>query len=288
MNSLNSIIEANQDNFNSQVIERSKELPVMVDFWAPWCAPCRALKPILEKLAEEYAGKFVLVTVNTDQNPRLALDYAIRSIPAVKLFRQGQVIEEFLGAQPERVIRTMLERHLERASDRLRASASMARRRGDLPSAEQLLSQALEQDPENHRIHPELAQLLLDLGDYDRAEAILKKLPANEQHEAPITALSIRLKFARIAQETPPESALEQAIAADPDNARARYQLSARQILKNEFEPALENLFEILRRGDRQFGDDAARKAILDIFILLGGADPLVKRYRSLLSSMLY
>jgi putative thioredoxin len=288
MNSLNPIIEANQDNFNSQVIERSKELPVMVDFWAPWCAPCRVLKPILEKLAEEYGGRFVLVTVNTDQNPRLALDYAIRSIPAVKLFRQGQVIEEFLGAQPERVIRTILERHLERASDRLRASASMARRRGDLPSAEQLLSQALEQDPENHRIHPELAQLLLDLGDYDRAEAILKKLPANEQHEAPIIALSIRLKFARIAQEAPPESALEQAIAADPDNTRARYQLSARQILKGQFEPALENLFEILRRGDRQFGDDAARKAILDIFILLGGTDPLVKRYRSLLSSMLY
>jgi putative thioredoxin len=288
MNSLNPIIEANQDNFNSQVIERSKELPVMVDFWAPWCAPCRVLKPILEKLAEEYAGKFVLVTVNTDQNPRLALDYAIRSIPAVKLFRQGQVIEEFLGAQPERVIRTMLERHLERASDRLRASASIARRHGDLPSAEQLLSQALEQDPENYRIHPELAQLLLDLGDYDRAEAILKKLPANEQHEAPITALSIRLKFARIAQEAPPESALKQAIAADPGNALARYQLSARQILKGQFEPALENLFEILRRGDRQFGDDAARKAILDIFTLLGGTDPLVKRYRSLLSSMLY
>jgi putative thioredoxin len=288
MNSLNPIIEANQDNFNSQVIERSKELPVMVDFWAPWCAPCRVLKPILEKLAEEYGGRFVLVTVNTDQNPRLALDYAIRSIPAVKLFRQGQVIEEFLGAQPERVIRTILERHLERASDRLRASASMARRRGDLPSAEQLLSQALEQDPENHRIHPELAQLLLDLGDYDRAEAILKKLPANEQHEAPIIALSIRLKFARIAQEAPPESALEQAIAADPDNTRARYQLSARQILKGQFEPALENLFEILRRGDRQFGDDAARKAILGIFTLLGGTDPLVKRYRSLLSSMLY
>ncbi|HZA29716.1 MAG TPA: thioredoxin, partial [Gammaproteobacteria bacterium] len=258
MNSLNPIIEANQDNFNSQVIERSKELPVMVDFWAPWCAPCRVLKPILEKLAEEYGGRFVLVTVNTDQNPRLALDYAIRSIPAVKLFRQGQVIEEFLGAQPERVIRTILERHLERASDRLRASASMARRRGNLPSAEQLLSQALEQDPENHRIHPELAQLLLDLGDYDRAEAILKKLPANEQHEAPIIALSIRLKFARIAQEAPPESVLEQAIAADPDNTRARYQLSARQILKGQFEPALENLFEILRRGDRQFGDDAA------------------------------
>ena len=288
MNSLNPIIEANQDNFNSQVIERSKELPVMVDFWAPWCAPCRVLKPILEKLAEEYGGRFVLVTVNTDQNPRLALDYAIRSIPAVKLFRQGQVIEEFLGAQPERVIRTILERHLERASDRLRASASMARRRGDLPSAEQLLSQALEQDPENHRIHPELAQLLLDLGGYDRAEAILKKLPANEQHEAPITALFIRLKFARIAQEAPPESALEQAIAADPDNTRARYQLSARQILKGQFEPALENLFEILRRGDRQFGDDAARKAILGIFTLLGGTDPLVKRYRSLLSSMLY
>src|SRR5919197_3580769 len=230
MNSLNLIIEVNQDNFNPQVIERSKELPVMVDFWAPWCAPCRVLKPILEKLAEEYAGKFVLFTTNTEQNPGLALDYAIRSIPAVKLFRHGQVIEEFLGAQPERVIRTILERHLERASDRLRASASIARQRGDLPGAEQLLSEALEQGPENHRIHPELAQLLLDLGDYDRAEAILKKLPANEQHEAPITALSIRLKFARIAQEAPPESVLEQAIAVDPDNTRARYQLSARQI----------------------------------------------------------
>ncbi len=283
----NSIIEVNQDDFDSLVIQRSAELPVMVDFWAPWCAPCRILKPILEKLAKEYAGKFVLATVNTDENPRLALDYAIHSLPTVKLFRNGEVVDEFLGAQPERVIRTLLERHLERDSDRLRASATLARQRGDLQTAGQLLEKALASDPENYRIHPELAEVLIELKDYDQAKAVLEQLPANEQREERITALFIHIKFGRIVQQAPEEAELKRAIAADPGNLQARYQLSACQLMRNEFEPALENLFEILRR-DRQFGDDAARKAILDIFTLLGGTGPLVKRYRALLSSALY
>lgn len=287
MNNSTSIIEVNQDDFDRLVIERSNELPVMVDFWAPWCAPCRILRPILEKLAEEYAGKFLLATVNTDENPSLALDYAIRSIPTVKTFRNGEVVDEFLGAQPERVIRAILERHLERASDRLRASATLARERSDLQTARQLLEKALVSDPENHRIRPELAQVLIEMGDYAQAKAVLEQLPVNEQQDEPIAALFIRIKYGQIVQEAPEEAVLEQLIAADPGNLQARYQLSVRQLMKEEFEPALENLFEILRR-DRQFGGDAARKAILDIFTLLGGTGPLVKGYRSRLSSVLY
>lgn len=287
MNNSTSIIEVNQDDFDRLVIERSNELPVMVDFWAPWCAPCRILRPILEKLAEEYAGKFLLATVNTDENPSLALDYAIRSIPTVKIFRNGEVVDEFLGAQPERVIRAILERHLERASDRLRASATLARERSDLQTARQLLEKALVSDPENHRIRPELAQVLIEMGDYAQAKAVLEQLPVNEQQDEPIAALFIRIKYGQIVQEAPEEAVLEQLITADPGNLQARYQLSVRQLMKEEFEPALVNLFEILRR-DRQFGGDAARKAILDIFTLLGGTGPLVKRYRSRLSSVLY
>lgn len=287
MNNSTSIIEVNQDDFDRLVIERSNELPVMVDFWAPWCAPCRILRPILEKLAEEYAGKFLLATVNTDENPSLALDYAIRSIPTVKIFRNGEIVDEFLGAQPERVIRAILERHLERASDRLRASATLARERSDLQTARQLLEKALVSDPENHRIRPELAQVLIEMGDYAQAKAVLEQLPVNEQQDEAIAALFIRIKYGQIVQEAPEEAVLEQLIAADPGNLQARYQLSVRQLMKEEFEPALENLFEILRR-DRQFGGDAARKAILDIFTLLGGTGPLVKRYRSRLSSVLY
>jgi len=287
MNNAEHIIEVNQDNFSALVTQKSNKVPILVDFWAPWCAPCRMLKPILTKIAREYDGKLVLVAVNTDQNPRLALDYRIRSLPTVKLFRNGEVVDEFFGAQPESVIRAFLERHLERDSDRLRTSAAAAWDRGDRQAAERLLRRALASDPNNHRIHPDLAKLLIEMGEYDEAEAILKTLPVNLQQEENIVVLFIRIKFGRIASEAPEEAVLEQAIAADPNNSQARYQLSARKVMNNEFEPALSNLLEIIWR-DRQFGDDAGRKALLEVFTLLGNKDPLVKRYRSLLSSAIY
>jgi len=149
--------EVNEADFSARVIERSRELPVMVDFWAPWCAPCRMLTPILAKIAGDYAGRMELVGVNIDENPDLARTYRVQSIPLVQLYRDGAVVEEFLGAQPEGVIRALLERHIERASDRAREAARAALARGDARQAEALLRQALAADPDNERLAPDLA-----------------------------------------------------------------------------------------------------------------------------------
>lgn len=281
------IIEVGEDNFDLKVRGKSKEVPVLVDFWAPWCAPCRMLTPILQKLAKEYDGKFVLATVNTDDNPRLALDHRIRSLPTVKLFRHGEPVEEFFGMQAEGVIRLLLDRHIERGSDRLVQSADAAWARGERQTALQTMREALGADPGNERIHPELARLLIDLGEYDEAAEILRRLSLSRQQDPDIAPLDVLIKFGRIAKTAPEEQALERAIGADPDNCEARYQLSAKKVMRRQFEPALAQLIEIIKR-DRRFGEDAGRKALLDIFTLLGGQAPLVKHYRSLLATALH
>ena len=259
-----------------------------MDFWAPWCGPCRVLTPILEGLAREYEGKFTLATVNTDQNPQLAFDYNIRTIPTVILFYEGKPAEEFLGVQPEPVIRALLERYIERDSDRMRKTAAQALEKGDTETATRLLGEALAADPGNERIHPDLARLFIAQRRYDEAENVLDQLPPLRQQDEDILALGIRIKYGRIASAAPDEEVLlKEKLAQDPNNAEARYQLSARQIMRGDFEAALENLLEILRQ-DRSFGDDGARKAVIDIFALLGGEGPLVKRYRPLLAAALH
>ncbi len=279
--------EVNEADFSARVIERSRELPVMVDFWAPWCAPCRMLTPILAKIAGDYAGRMELVGVNIDENSDLARAYRVQSIPLVQLYRDGAVVEEFLGAQPEGVIRALLQRHIERASDGAREAARAALTRGDAKHAEALLRQALADDPDNERLAPDLAGLLIETGRYDEAEEILDGLPAARALDEDIAALRARIKYGRLAAQAPPEEELRRAIAADPGDCEARYRLAARLIMEHSFEAALEQLLEVVRR-DRAYGDDAARKAMLEVFALMGGEGPVVKRYRTLLSSLLY
>lgn len=279
--------EVNEADFSVRVIERSRELPVMVDFWAPWCAPCRMLTPILAKIAGDYAGRMELVGVNIDENPDLARTYRVQSIPLVQLYRDGAVAEEFLGAQPEGVIRALLERHLERPSDRAREAATTALARGDAKHAEALLREALAADPDNDRLPPDLAGFLIETGRYDEADEILAGLPARRALDEDIATLRARIRYGRLAAQAPPEERLRQAIAADPGDCEARYRLAARLITEHSFEAALEQLLEVVRR-DRAYGDDAARKAVLEVFALMGGEGPVVKRYRALLSSLLY
>ncbi|MGH8577969.1 MAG: tetratricopeptide repeat protein [Gammaproteobacteria bacterium] len=279
--------EVNEADFSARVIERSRELPVLVDFWAPWCAPCRMLTPILARIAGEYAGRMELVGVNIDENPDLARTYRVQSIPLVQLYRDGAIVEEFLGVQPEGVIRALMGRHIERASDRAREAARAALARGDTKHAEALLREALAADPDNDRMPPDLAGLLIGTGRYDEADEVLDGLPARRALDEDIAALRARIKYGRLAAQAPSEERLRQAIAADPGDCEARYRLAARLIMEHSFEAALEQLLEIVRR-DRAFGDDAARKAMLEVFALMGGEGPIVKRYRTLLSSLLY
>jgi len=281
------VLEARSENFSEVVLTNSRRVPVLVDFWADWCAPCRVLMPILASLADEFGGKFLVAKVNTEEQRELAARYQIRSLPTVKLFRNGEVMDEFMGALPEGAIREFLDRYIERASDRIRQEAGSAQAAGDTTGAMELLRSALRGDPENYRVHRDLIQMLMENEGYNEADAILRSLPASQQTEPEFSRLRNRLQFALVAKGAPAAEALMRAIQADPSDLQARYQLGARKVMDGDYEGALEQLLEVMRR-DRGFEDDAARKGMLAVFDLLGGQGPLVSRYRGLMSSALY
>jgi putative thioredoxin len=258
-----------------------------VDFWADWCAPCRVLMPILARLADEFGGKFLVAKVNTEEQRELTARYQIRSLPTVKLFRNGEVMDEFMGALPEGAIREFLDRYIERASDRIRQEARSAQAAGNTARAIELLRSALNEEPENYRVHLDLIQVLMEHEDYDEAEAIIRSLPASQQTEPDFSRLRNRLHFALVAKAAPAPEALARAIEANPSDLQARYQLGARKVMAGDYEGALALLLEVMRR-DRGFEDDGARKGMLAVFDLLGGQGPLISRYRGLMSSTLY
>jgi putative thioredoxin len=281
------ITEVNHDNFAQRVVETSKRVPVLVDFWAAWCAPCQLLMPVLAKLANEYAGKFILAKVNTDENPELALEQRVRSLPTVRLFRNASPVGEFLGAQPESIIRNLLDAHVERDSDRIAAQAMDLHREGKSQDALALLEEALTSDSDNERVQFDLAVVALDSGNLQACEDTLKGLPPNRQFDADAKRLYARLHFARLAEDAPPTDTLLRAVADDPADCDARYKLSARKTMEGDYEAAMEQLLEILRR-DRTFSEDAGRRGLVALFDILGTEHPLVSRYRSLMSSALY
>jgi putative thioredoxin len=242
--------------------------------------------PRLAKLAEDYQGKFSLAKVDTDAEQKLAGQYGIRSLPTVKLFKAGQVVGEFMGAQPESTIRDLLDRHIARESDAVLAEALLTEAGGDRSTALTQLRTVVAADPTNDRVKVHLARLLLEMGQTDEAEAALKRVTADAHADPELGALLARLEFVRIAVGAPSAEALAQTVAADPGNSEARYRLAAHQVLANEFEPAMEQLLEIIGR-DRKFGDDAARKALLTVFNLIGSKGELVKHYRARLSMAL-
>jgi putative thioredoxin len=281
-----SIRDVSEEEFEREVIEASRSRPVLVDFWAPWCQPCLMLAPILEQLAGHYAGRIALVKVDTDREPGLATRYSVRSLPTVKLFVDGAVAGEFSGLQPPARIAAFLDSHLPRPSDGRLGEAVRIAAIGRTGEAIVMLREALDSDPQNDRIHPQLAALLLDSGQPDEAGTILDLLPAGRQQDQDILALRARLRFARTASEAPDAETLAAAIAARPDDLESRYRLSAHLVQRGEFAAAMDQLLEVIRR-DRTFGDDAGRKALVSIFTIMNNEGELVREYRALLSAAL-
>ena len=280
-------------DFAAQVLERSRRVPVLVDFWAAWCGPCQMLMPVLARIATDYAGRFHLAKVNTEVERDLAAQYGIRSLPTVKLFRDGIVVDEFLGVQPESAIRQLIDRHLPRPADATIERALGAAQRGNTDEAIALLRTAVAEDARYDRPKIELARLLLALPADGQittrlaeVEQLLDSLPPAKRAEVEVTALRTRLGFLRIVEHAPPLPELERAVATNPKNQEARYQLSAYKAIAGDYEPAMEHLLEMVRR-DRRYGDDAGRKALVGLFTLLGNDNPLVPKYRGLLSRAL-
>ena len=281
-------IEVSAHNFQASVIDASSRAPVLVDFWAPWCAPCRALTPVLEKLEAEYEGRFTLAKVNSDENAQLAAQYGVRGIPNVKAFAGGQVVDEFSGALPERLVREFLDRVIPSEADKLAHQAEVHyRETGDGPQALALAEQALQKKPENTRALKLAAGLLTELGRFDEARACLDRLAPLAQMDESVSALRARLDFAASAAATPGADALLQRIERDPNDLDARLALANLQAAKGDYAAALDQLLDIVRRN-RAFGDDIARKTMLQIFNVLGNQSDIVSEYRRRLASAMY
>ncbi len=279
------IVEVTRDNFQD-IMEASFSVPVLLDFWASWCQPCQVLMPVLAKLADEYDGRFVLGKLNTEEQQEIAGQFGIRSIPTVKLVRNGQLVDEFMGALPEGQVRAFLDRHLGRESDAVVATAGDLLRSGNADGAVQVLNEAAAADPDNPRIKPLLAEAQAMAGDIAGAEATIDALPPDQRDAPEIASLRSRLYFAGELAEAPDTATLEARLEADADDHEARYTLALRKVVEGDVETAMELLLELMRK-DRDFGDDAGRKGLLRVFDLLG-SDPLVGQYRRRMANLLH
>jgi putative thioredoxin len=273
-------------SFEQDVLERSKTVPVLVDFWAPWCAPCRVLKPILEKLVVEYGGRFALAKVNTDENPEVASHYGVRGIPNVKAFVDGKLADEFTGALPESGVRQFLERLAPSPGEKLRRAAREAIARGDFEAAESMLREALALDPANAAAHVDLAELLVARQDYDGADAALAAVPEHRRDERAAT-VAAKVAVWKRGQSLPALNALKAAVDARPEDPDARLGYAERLAAEGRLQAAMDELIEVVRR-DRGEKREQARKTLVTLFGLAADQPDLVSEYRRKLSGALY
>jgi putative thioredoxin len=267
------VIEVDERNFQTAVIERSREVPVVIDFWAPWCGPCRTLGPTLERLAAEAAGAWLLAKVNVDENQRLAQTFRVQSIPAVMAVFEGKIVEQFVGALPESQVRAWLKRFVPEAGGSL-IDAARELEASDPQAAISRYRLILGDEPEHDEALFHLGRLLLLQGDPEGVET-LRQVPG----DTPL--------FAR-AQAALPLAELLAAAATAPDGESAsRFQRAAQAVYSADYGPAMDELLAIITR-DRAFRDDGARKALLALFAVLGDEHPLVLSYRRKLASALF
>jgi len=260
---------------------------VVIDFWAPWCAPCKVLKPVLEKLAEEFGGKFLLAKVNSDENPELAARYGVRGIPAVKAMAAGKIVNEFSGALPEGAVREWLGKIIPSAAEDMRTLARQRMTEGDLEGALAQLAEASEADPNNEWVRVDAAEILLLQDNAVDARALLESLKdVDVVKDNRVAQLLAQARLAQAGTDSGSEKALSRAIEINENDLEARLRLGKLLVASNRLEEGMDQLLEIVKR-DRNFRDDIGRKTLLDVFNLLGGRGPLVTEYRRKLASVL-
>ncbi len=278
---------ATADNFLSDVVEASHVRPVLVDFWAEWCGPCKQLMPVLDRLADDYAGRFALAKVNTDEQQELAGSVGVRSLPTVALFKDGQVVDHFVGAVPETQVRQMLDKHLPPPAQSPREQARALRSSGNVPAAIALLETELENQGDNLELVAELGELRVIGGEIESARRLHESLRAREPGAAPVKRLGLFLDLADGASAAPRNDDPEASPSTDPSDLDESFSLSVRRFLGGDIDGALQEWLTMLRSSQAK-KDDRARKALLTAFELLDKNDPRVAQTRRTMAGLLF
>jgi putative thioredoxin len=288
------IKDVNEDTFMQDVVDASQEVPVIVDFWAPWCGPCKTLGPALEAEVTAVKGAVKMAKIDVDQNQMIAGQMQIQSIPAVFAFYKGQPIDGFQGALPPSEIKAFVERVIEAGGgdasggldDAIEAAAMMLEE-GDASDAAQTFAAILEEDDQCVAAYAGLARSHLAMDEADQAEAVLNGVPAEISGDAMIEAAFAQLELARQAAQAGPLAELTAAVEANPDDLQARFDLATALNANNQTQDAVDVLLEIFRR-DREWNDGAAKTQLFTIFDALKPEDPIVLNGRRKLSSMIF
>lgn len=280
------IVNIDESNAAQLLIEESHKRPVVVDFWADWCEPCKVLMPLLEKIATEYQGAFLLAKVNADEQGAIVQQFGVRSLPTVMVIQDGQPVDGFAGAQSEVQVRELLAKYLPKPWDGLLQLAQEALAEGDFPRALTPLRQAWEDSGRLYEITVALIHALIESLRLDEAQTLLDGVRMADQ-DAAYEQLRAQLEIKREAAKSPEIEALEAQLAANPDDLDVRHQLAVQFTNAGQFKDAMEHLITILRQ-DREHGDGATRKALLDTIASLGKGDPLAAQYQRKLYSLLY
>ena len=285
------IKDTSESTFVADVIEASKDVPVLVDFWAPWCGPCKQLTPVLEKVVREAKGAVKLVKINIDENKRIAAQMRIQSIPAVYAFRNGQPVDGFTGALKESDVRDFIKRLGGDAGtspiDEFLTIAAEAVTAGDLGTAAQAYAQILQEEPQHPVALAGLARCYLASGDVERAQQALAMVPPEHLTHEAVVAVAAQLKLRELAPSANDLQALRAKVQKDPADHQARFELASALAADAQSEPAIDEFLEIIRH-DRNWNEGAARQQLLTLFEAIGAADPIVRNGRRKLSTLLF
>lgn len=273
------IIDVTEASFMQEVLDGSQHQPVLVDFWATWCEPCKSLIPILENLAQSYAGAFILAKIDIDQQQALANQFNVRSVPTVKLFKNGEVVDEFSGVLSELQIKEILDKHIEKKSDFLMKQALIEYERGNKEESLTQMGNVIQGDKSNENNIVLYARVLLKEGHNKEASQWLDSLSPAMKNTDDVLTLFTQLEFIDILETAPDIETLETRIKQTPKDSEAHLQLSAHYIFQGKMEQAMEQLLAIVT-SDRAYNDDAGRTGLLKLFNLLGSGHPLVAKYR--------
>jgi putative thioredoxin len=275
MNKAN-VIDVNLRNFGAEVVRRSQDVPVLVDFWAEWCGPCKSLTPVLEKLAAEYGGRFILAKCNTDENQDLARQFGIRGIPACKLFKDGALVAEFQGAQPEGEVRRFLDAHCADAEDQPLDVARQLIGGGRVEEAIGILEGVLAEDPSQVDARLLLVRALISQHQFEKARELLATVPSTLDE---VKSLQQMIDYASAASEYGTVAECEARVQENPQDLEALYQLGVVLTLEDRFQDAMDRFLQVIAKN-KNYGEGKVRQAMLALFEVLGPDHELTHQYR--------